>query len=243
MTRIEAKPADERDALKREIIGEIRGAETRRKAIGCGACALVWLVVILGIAWFIGSNLAKTGIVRVPMFSAPSTASQQPTRSVAPLVGTKPEDIPKIVGLRAKPDPNASRVSFTLREAELTSIVDHALVTGGASLPFPVKSAQVVIEPGFIELFVVSPRDQGTVTVRTRFVPKVDATGRLELEVRQVMIGALELPRAVGELLFGVIRTPINDAIASATGASGSSLYGVGLESGVLTMEFALARP
>jgi len=242
MTRIEAKPADERDALKREIIGEIRGAETRRKAIGCGACALVWLVVILGLAWFIGSTLAKTGIVRVPMFSAPSAESQRPMRQVAPLVGTKTEDIPKIVGLRAQVDPKTSRVAVTLREAELTSIVDHALVSGGASLPFPVKSAQVVVEPGFIELFVVSPRDQGTVTVRTRFVPKVDAVGRLELEVREVMIGSLALPSAIGELLFGVIRAPLNDAISTATGASGSRLYGVGLESGVLTLEFTLPR-
>lgn len=241
MTRIEAKPADDRESLKREIVGEIRHAEIRRKAIGCGACALVWLVVILGVAWFVGSNLAKTGFVRVPLFSATTPVTERPIRVVAPLAGTQPQDIPRIIGAGAKFDQNTSRLSVTIKEAELTTIVNHALTSGSVNLPFQVKSAQSAIEPEFVELFIVSLQQGKDVTIRARFTPRVEA-GQLTFDVNEVVVGSLALPQSVGSAMFGAINGPLNDAITTAAGNTGGKLYGVSLLKGALTMVFTVSQ-
>lgn len=242
MTRIESKPpSEDRESLKREIVGEIRHAEIRRKALGCGACALVWLVIILGGFWFVGSRIAKTGIMKVPLFSDSQPVAEKPIRQVAPLLGTKPEDVPRIVGANARYDQNTSSLSVPIKESALTTIVNSALVSGSVTLPFQVKSAQVAIEPKYVELFVISPQEGKDVTVRARFTPKVDA-GQLDFDVVEVKLGSLVLPQSVGSAMFGAIRGPLNDAITSATNSSGGKLKDVSLATGSMTLVFTVVQ-
>jgi len=240
MTRIESGQNNEREALKKEIVDEIRGDARRRKAIGCGSCALVWVLAILIGGWFVGTTLTKTGFVRVPYVPASVYVPEEPVRVVSPLRGTKPEDVPTIVGSRAKFETSTGKLSIPMKEADITTVVSQAFVAGIEGLPFAVERAQVAIESDHLELFLVSPQEGRKATVRVRFTPSV-ADGKVVLALRDIELGKVTLPAFVSNMAFNAVRTSFEGAIESAAAKVGE-IRGIDLAKGQLTLTFSAPR-
>jgi hypothetical protein len=208
MTRIDGAAPSDHEALKKEIKEELKEEAFRRKLVGCGACAVVLLIVI-GVPVLLGASaLAKTGFVNVPLFSKALYEPSQPLRTVTPLTGTSSEDVMRIAGLRIRYNETTAIASFTLTETELTTLAQNGVRDAPpGSLPIAIRTAQVAVDPDLVEVFLISPRKERDATVRLRFTPDV-REGDVVFDVREIVIGSYRVPLSVGNLLFDAFVEP-----------------------------------
>ena len=143
---------------------------------------------------YVAAQFAKTGFYDVPVLAKMLYKPSSPTRIVQPLFGTKPDDVYKVVGTKIKYDASTNLATLPVTESELTTVVQHAVANAPKeTLPFPVRTIQVGLEKGAVEIFALSPQKNRDATVRVQFRPFVKG-GELNAEVLEVTIGSLEVP-------------------------------------------------
>lgn len=233
MTRIDAISEKEREELKKEIKQEIRHEDLRKKLIGCGGC-LLFAIILLGIpSAYVLAQLAKSGFVDVPVMSRAMYKPLPPTRIVLPLYGSKPEDVYRVIATKVKYEPQSGFAKLPVTEAEITTVVQGAIVTAPPDmLPFPIRSAQVAIDDESVEIYAISPQKNRDATVRIRFRPYVKG-GELRAEVHEVSLGSLTLNKKVGEFLFNAFGSIVVGATSDALDDLGS-LVNVELDPGTI---------
>lgn len=242
MTRIDAFSPQERESIKKEIKQEIRSEERRRRLIGCGGLILVVLLIVGIPALYVASLLAKTGFYDVPVLSRALYKPSSPERTVVPLYGSTPDDIYRVLGTKIKYEPQTSQATFPVSESELTTLVQHSVAGARPNtLPFPVRTVQVAIDPDKIEIYVISPQKNRDATVRIRFRPYVKG-GELRAEVQEIAIGSLVLPKKIGELLFAAFGTLVTDSASTAISNVGR-LVNIELDQGIVRFVIVPSAP
>ncbi|MDD5251667.1 MAG: hypothetical protein PHT12_03455 [Patescibacteria group bacterium] len=208
----------EKEEMKKEIIGEIRRDERRRRLWSCVGCLFVEILIIAVPLYLVASIVAKTGVANVPVLTKWQYRPAAPTRIVTP-DSRSTQAIIMEEAASAKPEPQLGLVRLRLTEAELTTMVRGAFAAAADQLPFPVSEAQLVVDTGRLELFLVSPRPERPVTVRASFRPNL-VNGALKLEATEIVIGAWQLPsfavdaigKAIGEILGQAVTSGISSA-------------------------------
>ena len=233
MTRIDPFSPEQREAIKTEIKEEMR-AEERRKRLRRFIVTAAIAVAAIGIPLLLVCVvMAKSGFVDVPVLSKALYKSTSPTRVVLPLYGSKPADIYRVIGTKVKVDPNTSLASVPLTEAELTTLAQNGVAsTPKDSLPFPVKSIQVALDPDAVELFAISPQGRRDATVLVRFKPRVK-DGKLYADVERIAIGSLEVPKGVGNAVFAAFGAIVNESVVKVAAQVGT-LIRIDLEKGIV---------
>jgi len=231
-----------RQALKQEIMTEIKQDARRRKFINCLSCLLLEALVIFGLAVFVASLLARSGLVQVPFLTPWLYRPAQPERQVVPLAGYDAADILISEASKAKVDRLLGTFSIRLTESELTTIVKEGLDKFGGSLPLPLSSAQIAIETDVVELFAVSIQNGREVTVVAKVVPSVTEDGKLKLTPKELKIGSLSVPASANAMLAAVLAKVIGDALNSNIGGIGR-LVDISLAKGVMTVQFVPDTP
>lgn len=223
--------------MKREITQEIRQDDRRKRIMGCGGCLLAALIVLAIPTLYIASLLAKTGFVDVPVLSRALYRPSEPRRTVLPLYGTTPETMYRVLATKVTYDPAVSLATMPVTEAEMTTLLQHALFSSPEKFPFAMKYAQIAIEPEELELYVVSPQKERDATLRMRFRPIVKDK-RLEVELHEVVVGNLTLAPWMANAAFAVFgRTAL--AVASDAIIKVGTPINIELETGL--MKFVIA--
>jgi hypothetical protein len=235
MTRMEppagARPVGRDDVtqiVRRELFLEI----FRRKFFSCLGYLFV-VAIILGIpAFFIGSFVAKTGFVEIPLLTDWLYEPAQPMRTVA-TSGTTRDVIMLNVGSRSKYDPGSGLLNTSIKEGELTAFAIASLRAAPSDkLPFAISGLQVAIDPDVIEIFAVSPRGSRDATVLIRLTPQIVGQS-LHLNLKELRLGSAQVPRSIAQSLVSVISTFVADDISKGFAEVGV-LTSVEAEAGLL---------
>ena len=234
MTKIEsAAPAEDREALKKEILAEIKSDARRKKLLGCAGCLLFEFLLVAVPLVFAAVIIAKTGLVSVPLFTNWLYRPAEPVRTVVPISGMDSEQIMRAALLRADIDPALGKVEVKLLESEMTRLVRDGLAAAEDSLPLPLRSAQLAVSPDGIEFFALTPKDDRNVTIKGEIIPTVK-DGRVEFGIRGVSVGALTVPDGISRSLAPIFDRVINDALAGSSDLG--ELKDVRLEEGAMTL-------
>ena len=192
-----------RERLRGEVTTELRASERRRgwrrRILRCGGCCGGYLLALLAIPVIALAIVARTGLVTVPVISTRITHDRAPVRIVTP---PAPQSMATLVDAKVRAGMQRAgrapdRLTLTFTEREITGALRHAL---GESSEFPAtvrEYAQIAVDPTRIEL---STRMDGIgdaeTTVRIVGAP-VLADGRWTVDVEEVTIGALRIPRLI----------------------------------------------
>jgi len=237
MTRIDPFSPEQREALKTEIKQEMRHEERRRRVVRLVSGLLIAFAIIAVPVLLVSWQLAKTGFYDVPVLAKRLYRPTEPSRTVLPLYGSKPDDIFRVVGTKIMYDPSTSLAKLPMTEAELTTIAQHGVAGAPPeSLPFPIKTMQVAVDPEVVEIYVVSPQKNRDATVRVRFRPFVK-DGSLKADVKEIAIGSLIVPKKVGEMLFSMFGAFVTESVAKSVGQVGR-LNGIELDRGIVRFVF-----
>lgn len=220
MPSVSDNPASAREKMKKEIIGEIKSEERRRKRISC----LVWLVVKLVIAMIplvlVAAMVAKSGFYDIPVLTNWLYAPSSPTRVVTPLVGFDSEMIIKQAMARAQYEAGVGTFKVYLTEQELTSLLKESLARMDEDAPLPVKSGQAAITEEGIELFLLTPRPERDVTVKSVLMPTAES-GEITMEIKSLEIGSLNMPKFAVKLMSQALAKQLSDALSMSEGGLG----------------------
>jgi hypothetical protein len=222
----------DRESLKQEIKAELQ-LETSRKALrkklGCAA----FLVLFFGvIACSVLAFVAKTGLVRIPFFTAAFYKPAVASRVVRPLVGSMPEQVAATIATRVRIDSITGIAKVTVTETELTTLVRAGLAQSGNGLAL--QNGQVSIDADAMELFGIMIKDGREIPARVRIAPVV-RNENVELEIRSAVIGGASVsPAVAGALTSSFLRDAMNAFSRSIE--SFGVLEDIILESGKLTI-------
>lgn len=234
MTRLDA--ADEREALKEEIKQELRHEDRRRKTIGCLVSFLLMASIVTVPLFIVGSMLAKTGFVDVPLLSGWLYKPSEPVRVVRPLSGSNGKQVMQSVTSKAQFDPAVSTVTVSFSEEELTTLA-QGMLTDPSHLPFEAKTLQVAVMSDYVELFAVSVRPKRNATVRLRFLPVASKDGGVRLDIRELLIGRWLVPKSFSRYVTNIYAAEIEQT-ANAFAKGIGALRTVELKDGKLTATF-----
>ncbi len=203
-----------REELKKEIKNELRHEAFVNKMIGRGGCLLVMLLMLAVPVLYCASVVAKTGLARVPVLTPWLYAPATPSRKVLPLGGSTSASVMRVIATRSSYDPHFGTVTFTVKEAELTTLLQHAVWEApDGQLPFKIREAQVAVDPNEVEVFLVVPRGTSETTVLARMKPVVKEGSLIEFDVRQLRIGAQEIPKSAANFLASALSTLVVNAV------------------------------
>src|SRR3989338_8833763 len=203
----------------------------RRRGGFWRACGCLGLIFFLLLPLIIGlADVAKTGIVSIPVFSPIFYAPPQPSRVVT-------VDQDAMEGIRNGVAVNLVEgiARLTLTEADLTYLVRQLVSSGSDPLFSP--TGQAVITPGGIELsgLLLRPVRANLAII---LVPAV-ADGTLDFNLKTVTLGALSLPPSFAEMLVGkTLRaslTPVSTGLQPL-----GTLEAVTLKEGTIVIEGSL---
>jgi hypothetical protein len=224
----------DRQAIKKEILSEIRHEERRKKLIGCLIRFVLWVAAIVIPAFLLAVMAAKTGLVTVPWFTDHYYRPGEPSRIVNPLVGSDADNVMRAVASRARFNEAVGTMELTLKETEITTILQDAVKKGGSSLPLSLDSGQMAVDKDAVELFLTGTKDGRKVTVKVRAVPKIEEA-ELRLETKEITVGALTLPKFMfgltDQLLDSVLGRSLTDSLEEV-----GTPQSVELEEGQLTL-------
>ena len=214
MPSVSENPATTREKMKKEILGEIRIEERRRKRRNC----LVWLgiklLLLLIPLLLVAAMVAKSGFYDIPVLTNWLYAPSQPTRVVTPLVGFDSDMVVRQAMARAEYEAGVGRFKIYLTEQELTTLVQESLANIGPEAPLPVKSGQAAITEEGIELFLLTPRPERDVTVKTVLMPEIDESGEVAMAISSLEIGSLNMPRFAVKLMSQALAKQLADALS-----------------------------
>ena len=227
-----------RSELKKEILEEIHQEERHRKFVNCLGCLFLKLLLFLIPVVIAAALVAQSGFFEVPLLSKWLYHPSTPQRTVVPLVGYDSEQIMKAAMTRADYNPTAGQLNISLTEQELTTMARAALVNteqgtagGGASSSF--KTVQMAVSQEGIEFFAVTPRPERDVTIKILFLPAIDAKGELNLTVKKLEVGSLDIPSALINLLTKTFARQMTQQMNSILSGAGRL---VGVKTGEKTL-------
>ncbi len=235
MSRTELDNQQTRQELKKEIVAEMKHDVRRKKVVRWLGCLGLLLALVAVPVIFVAVMLAKTGLVEVPLLTSWLYRPNYPARQVLPLVGSSASEILLAQATRPKVNPNFGTFTISFTEAQLTTIAKEGLAAAGDSLPLPIKSLQIAVDDDVIELYGISPRDGRDVTITARIVPSVDG-GELKIAVKELKIGALDVPESASQLLTPLLDRSLGQTLASSIGQVGQ-LVGITFDKGVVRFE------
>lgn len=245
MTRVEP-PAGERpigrgdvtQIVRRELFLEI----FRRKALSCLGYLFVVMVVFGIPAGFAAAYVAKTGFVNVPLLTDWLYRPAEPLRVVRPATAASNEVLLRTIGARSTYEPITNLLTVTVRESELSALAIESLHNAPSDeLPFAIRDLQVVVDPGIVEIFAISPRGSRAATVRLRLEPDVVA-GSLELKLKELRLGAADVPLGLAQFLVSSITKYATVALREQLATAGA-LADVRAEAGELSLVLVPAAP
>ncbi len=236
----EAPAAVDRELIKQEVRAELK-RENRVKVLrGCAINLLLFALIVLLPAYFLASAVAKTGLVEVPLLTSWQYHPAEYTRRVVPLVGSTSEQILKSVAAKASFDVTTGDIALPITEDQLTSLVAAGLRDAGDALPFKISSIQAAILPGEIEIYAVIPRPARFVTAVIRFGLAVNQ-GQVEVQAKQLLIGAFEAPKSLADLVTPTLSKGINDLLSQSAGGMGE-ITAINLEDGRMFIKLRAKR-
>jgi len=235
MTKTELENPETRQALKKEIMAEIKQDARRRRLLNCLGCLTLELLAVLIPLVFVAVLLARTGLVQVPLLTSWLYRPVAPSRTVLPLAGSNTADILIAEISKPKVNPNFGTFKISFNESELTTMAKDGLNAAGDSLPLKVDSVQVAVDADAVELFATSPQKGRAVTIRIRFVPNVDG-GKLKLTINELKIGSLDVPPGASGMLATLLDKSLASAMESGIGQLGQ-LVNIELAKGFLRVE------
>ncbi|MBI4450317.1 hypothetical protein HY634_04615 [Candidatus Uhrbacteria bacterium] len=200
--KVEQLRQDLRTQVEEEVRSSIRKRTWRQFLLrGIGCCG-IYLVLLLSIPTLLLYLVARTGLVDIPWLSARVAHERAPERMVAAAAAGNVEQL-LAAKLRAVVVPGGSSIPpLTFSEEELTSLLRMVLTERNASsFGQQAATAQVAIDRGAVELSGRIPGLGGAVTtVRVRGVPFI-RDGRLAVEVSDVVVGNLGIPRFLAQTI------------------------------------------
>lgn len=202
---------EEFDAMKGEVVKEIRKTSDGRGRL---TCSLVFLALVLGIVGWFAWTIASTGLFSVPMLSRVAYEEPHPIRDVKP--GTPVETVVaeqlQTTLTRRLQQGNGTltdtSVTLTLDEKSFTSSLQSSLESQEFDAIFESSKSQIVIEEdGTIELFFpFKDRSNKTAMVATMRLQMVD--GVLGVETTKVKIGSYTFPNILIEFFNDIAIKP-----------------------------------
>jgi hypothetical protein len=225
--------------LKKEIKGELRREDARRRMAGCGVGLVIVLAIVAIPVVLAASTLAKTGFVDVPFLTDRLYRSPEPIRSVRPLTGSGPKEVMQSVMSRVSFNPVTSRTKFTFSEQELTTLV-QGLLADPAALPFRASRIQVAADPDFLEITLVAVRPRRNAVVRVRALPEVN-DGTLRFAANEVAVGGLLLTDRMGQVVldtYGSSATKLLNEVLSKIGRP----HGIDLGKGRISIDLLIPQ-
>ena len=92
--------------------------------------------------------------------------------------------------------------------------MQESLANIGPEAPLPVKSGQAAITEEGIELFLLTPRPERDVTVKTVLMPEIDESGEVAMAISSLEIGSLNMPRFAVKLMSQALAKQLADALS-----------------------------
>jgi hypothetical protein len=108
-------------------------------------------------------------------------------------------------------DRDLQTITMTASEVQLTTLA-QAMLSDPKHLPFKGTTAQVAVDPAFIELYFVSVRQKRNATVRVRVVPKV-RDGVVSFDANEVLVGSLRVPNVFAQHVLNVFGSETKKAM------------------------------
>lgn len=197
-TLSESDRAALREEVKREVKEELGREDRTRRARHALGCFTVYFIFLGLPLIFVAVMLTRSGLVRLPILTSSLYRPVAPTRVVAPLVGETAEVAWRESLAGVKYEQTTGLMTMTMDENRLTTIVRQGFANQASALPFKANDAQIALDRDRAELFFYTiglwPNDGERVPVRLTFVPNVDASGGLAVEVTEVVIGGASVP-------------------------------------------------
>lgn len=182
-----------RDAVVQDARRGAFRRRVRRAALSMLGCLGVSLVA-LGLLAFGGAYVvARSGLVEVPVLSARITHERAPRRIVVPIT----------VSLEAL----LSHAAGSMRDGVMAVQVDERALTGllraalhgNSGVPAGMAESTQITVDGDLELFARAALVGDTqTTILVRGVPEV-SEGRLQLAVREAVVGTIRIPPALAQ--------------------------------------------
>lgn len=209
-----------RAEMKKEIIKEIHQEERQRKLISCIGCLTLKLLILAIPIVLVTVAVAKSGFYEVPLLSDWLYQPSSPERIVKPLVGYDSGQVLRVAMARAEFESAVGLLKVNLTEAELTTLVSAA-AAANVDGPMKINQAQMTCSKEGIELFAITPRPKRDVTIKVLFSPSITDEGKLNLEVKSMRIGGLNVPGVMLSLLSKALASQMTKALASAAAGAG----------------------
>jgi hypothetical protein len=186
----------DRAALREEVKREVK-KELHREGRTRLWWRIFWYLLILGVPTaIVAVTLAKSGMMQIPLLTKSLYRPVSPTRLVSPLVGSDAEVIWREALASAKQDRTIvpAEVTMSMDESRLTTVIRQGLANQASALPFKADDAQIALDHNRAELFFNTERGGEKVPVRLTFLPSVDRSGKLTVEVTEVIVGGAGVP-------------------------------------------------
>lgn len=166
-----------------------------------GWLVVVAIIILLPLLW-ITSVFTRMGVITLPFFSGRMYSPVETQREIVPLAGYRMEDVISTFVARSKYDATTGFIDTFIKEQELTTIIAQAL-SETEDAPFEVMDAQMVVEEGFVEMFMRLDKDGRVIPVRIQILPSTDGQV-LQVEILEVVIGGYALPDVLVNLIYSV---------------------------------------
>lgn len=235
MTRIDRSDSDEYVESGEGNPEEPREEGRGRKRLSLRGWAVVIAIVVLVPALWMTSVLMRLGVMTIPVISGWVYDPVVPEREVIPLAGYRISGVLGTFGARSTYDFTTGFVDTFIREQELTTLISQAL-SETEDAPFEVTGAQIVVEEGFVELYVTMHANDGVVPLRARVILSTD--GRiLEWGILEVIIGGYVIPKPLANIIFSVFGKNILTSVREGLLSLGE-LRAVSLQQGRIEITF-----
>lgn len=205
--------------------------------IGCAALAIFALLVIVSLILIV---VAKSGLLRIPVFSN-LYHGPIPTREISVPALTAAQ-FQTMVGSRLQTEATTHAPPYivTISEKELTGAMEEAITMAVRGSGWTKDRAQIAVTPQNLELLGEFHRGPWHVDLLIRFVPRV-ADGKLSFDPVSIHVGDYSLPAAVA---YPIVSEVFSRDLGSWSLDFGTfRLQAIGLHDGELDLVTAAALP
>jgi ABC-type multidrug transport system fused ATPase/permease subunit len=199
MARIEkgTPMKQEMDAMKSDVVKAVKkGTRTRHPIRGCAILLIIgMLLVVFWIVW----SLAATGLFSVPVISSLAYRVPEPTRMVLPGIPVETvmqDSLSAQMATRASAGNDlseAANIQFSLSEGSLTATLQSVMKEAANSQLLPQQAQVAVIEGEGLEVFLPLANNEKESAVTLLLALQANE-GEVIADVRSVHVGSFRLP-------------------------------------------------
>ena len=163
-------------------------------------CFLIFIIIFVLFGIGAGITIAKTGLLDIPILSKAIYKPTEPTREI---ITSQNVDVKKIISSKSSSLKSAeSTIKITFSEIEATSLLRSQLLDMQDD-EFSIDNAQIVFLDDAIEVFaeISDPREA---VVKIVIEPHI-ANGELDVKIRDIDIGGLDLPSFIPNLVISTL--------------------------------------